>query len=195
MQRLEFIEDSHTYLLAGRRVPSVTEVLSLVESYANVPQDVLEAAARFGRHVHQACDMYDRGELDMTMLDPALAPCVKAYADFLRSSGAVVIASEQPVVHEELGYAGTPDKVVVMNGRVSVPDIKCTAVVPYTVGAQTAAYAKAYKQMHGGAEPSRFCLHLRHDGTWRLIQRKDMGDWSDFVSCLNVYKLREKCRG
>jgi hypothetical protein len=192
---LEYIAESHTYLLAGKRMPSVTEVLSIVEAYANVPAHIMEAAADFGRNVHLACDLYDRDELDMTTLDVELKAHVAAYADFLKSSGAIVIASELRVYHAELGYAGTPDKVMVLNGRVALPDIKCTAVVPHTVGAQTAAYAKAYRQMHGGPDPARFCLHLRNDGTWRLHHRKDLGDWSDFVSCLNVYKLRERCRG
>lgn len=186
---LTFEADSHTYRVGGTRLPSVTEILAPIVDYSMVPPDVLAAAAEFGRNVHLATHLYDLGELDFEQLDPALDPYVRAWARFMEESGAVVIASEQPVVHAKLGYAGTPDRVLAWRDRLVVPDLKSTSVVPRSVGPQTVAYARAYQAMRGGRVPARYCIHLRADGTYRAHARRDPADWSMFLSCLNVYRF------
>lgn len=191
MMKLEFDAASHTYHVNGRRVPSVTEVLSPLEDFSRVPRDVLEAAREFGSHVHEACDLYNRGELDWLSLDPSLAPYVEGWRQFLEETGAVVIASEFRVAHDQLGYAGSPDVLVQMHDKLWIPDIKSTAIVPSTVGYQTAAYAKAYHRMTG-QEPKRCCVLLTGDGRYKLHTRKEPSDWEMFVSALNVYKHKAK---
>lgn len=184
------------YTLNGRRVPSVTQVLAPMNDYSMVPPDILEAARIFGQHVHEAVDLFNRDELDISSLDLPLVPFVSAWSKFLDESGAVVIASEQAVAHEQLGYAGTPDLVLVWGTRrrLVVPDIKATAVIPPTVGLQTSAYAKAYAAMHGALEPERYCIQLREDGSYRADKRTDPSDWSYFVSALNCHLWKEKHR-
>lgn len=189
---LTFDAPTHTYTLNGRRLPSVTQVLQLVVDYSRVPADVLEAARVFGSHVHEACDLFDRGQLDWMSLDPALVPYVEAWRQFCLDSGAIVIASEIRLFHEKLRYAGTADVVLAWNGKIVIPDRKSTAVVPPSVGAQTAAYAKAYQAMHGGREPERRCIQLNPDATYRVHAKRDAADWSLFLSCLNVHNFREK---
>lgn len=189
---LHFDAETHTYTLDGRRLPSVTEVLAPLIDYSRVPQDVLEAARVFGSHVHKACDLFNRDELDFDSLDPALVPYVSAWKQFLEDTGAVVIASETPVFHDQLGYAGTPDVVLAWGNRIVIPDLKSTAVVPPTVGPQTAAYAKAYQRMHGGREPERRCIQLNADGTYRVHAKREASDWSYFLSALNCYRFKEK---
>lgn len=192
--RLAFDAETHTYTLDGQRLPSVTQVLAPLNDYSMVPPDVLEAAREFGRHVHEACDLHDRDELEWSSLDPALVPYVEGWRRFLAESGAIVVASEQPIYHAKLGYAGTPDRVLAWRKGFAIPDIKSTSVVVPTVGPQTAAYAKAYQAMHGGREPARYCIQLRPDGTYKSFVRNDPADWSVFLSALNVYKWKEKHR-
>lgn len=191
--RLDFDQPSHTYRLNGAVVPSVTQVLAPLNDYSMVPPDILEAARIFGTHVHEACDLYNRDELDWSSLDPSLVPYVEAWKQFLDDSGAVVIASECRVFHDLLGYAGSPDVVLAWGSRVVIPDIKATAVVPATVGPQTSAYAKAYQRMHGGREPARYCIHLQA-GQYRSHVRNDPADWPTFVTALNWKKIKEKYR-
>lgn len=185
---LQFEASTHTYTLAGRRLPSVSEIIRPLQDFSNVPADVLAAACEFGTNVHAACDLYNRDQLDWSSLDAPLVPYVKAWAQFLEDSGAVVIASECRVYHDQLGYAGTADVVLAWGKRTAVPDLKATAVVPRTVGVQTAAYAKAYARKHGVAEPERYCIHLM-DGRYSSHKRTDPSDWSMFLSCLNVWKF------
>lgn len=184
---LHFDATTHTYTLGGRKLPSVTEIISPLQDFSMVPAAVLAAACEFGKHVHIACDLYNRDMLDWSSLDPPLTPYVTAWARFLEESGAVVIASECRVYHEQLGYAGSPDVVLAWGKRLVLPDLKATAIVPRSVGIQTAAYAKAYQRSHGGREPERYCIHLQ-DGKYRSHKRTDPADWSMFLSCLNVWK-------
>jgi hypothetical protein len=190
---LEFEQEGHVYRLDGKPVPSVTQILAPLEDFSMVPRDVLEAARIFGQHVHEACDLFNRGELDWDSLDPSLVPYVCAWKQFIDDSGAIVVASELRVAHKKLGYAGSPDCVLAWRSRVVVPDIKATAVVPRTVGAQTSAYAEAYHSMHGGKKPERYCIHLMPN-SYKTHPRKDPADWSLFLSCLNIYKFKEKNR-
>jgi len=188
--QLDFDSQAHVYRLDGRVVPSVTQLLEPLVDFSMVNDKVLEAARVFGTHVHQACHLDDLGELDWATLDPALVPYVEAWRRFLNESGAVVIASEKPVYHAALNYAGTPDRVLSWGKqRLVVPDIKATSVVPRIVGPQTAGYAKAYQSMHGGREPERYCIHLRANGTYSAHPRRESTDWGVFLSCLNIWRF------
>lgn len=189
--KLEFDVAAHRYRLNGRIVPSVTQVLARYEDWSMVPPAVLEAARIFGQQVHEACDLFDRDGLEWSSLDPEVVPYVEAWKKFLHESGAIVIASEQPLAHEQLGYAGTPDKVLSWDRSIVIPDLKATAVVPRTVGVQTAGYAKAYQSMHGGREPARRCIHLQ-SGQYRVHARKSPADWTLFLSALNWHKFLEQ---
>lgn len=190
---LKFDPVEHTYEVCGKRLPSVTQVLGILNDFDRVPPAVLEAAREFGANLHATINLYNRDELDESSVDPALLPYFNGWKAFLAESGAVVVASEQPVFHGTLGYAGTPDVILQWRGKYVVPDIKSTHVVPRTVGAQTAAYAEAYYVMHGSRyrRPERYCIHLK-DGRYSAVKRDDPADWSVFVSCLNVFKFLEK---
>lgn len=188
--QLDFEKASHVYRLDGRAVPSVTEILRPLEDFSMVNPAVLEAARVFGHNVHLACHLDDQDALEWESLDPALVPYVTAWRAFLKDSGAVVIASEQPIAHATLGYAGTPDRILAWGKRLVLPDIKSTAVVPLTVGPQTAGYAKAYQSTHGGREPERYCVQLKANGTYSTHPRRASTDWSVFLSCLNVWRFR-----
>lgn len=186
---LHLDQATHTYTSGGKTLPSVTQVIDILNDWSMVPPDVLEAARLFGEHVHQAIHLFNRGELDDDALDLNLVPYLNAWQSFLNESGAIVIASEKPVMHTKLGYAGTPDVVLAWGNRTVIPDIKATAIVPRSVGPQTAAYAEAYQSMHGGRKPERYCIHLSPN-KFRTHPRRESADWSMFLSCLNVWRYR-----
>ncbi len=181
----------HVYRLDGRVVPGVTQVLNLVSELDGIPRAVLAAAAEFGQHVHQATDLFDRGTLDIETLDPKLAPYLAAWQKFLADSRVVIVSSESFVHHPALGYAGQRDRRVLFP-ESKLPhtlDIKTSALMPRTVGPQTAAYREC--DLHRGLEssPVRYCVHLKADATYRLHRLTDRADFSIFVSCLNIWRF------
>ena len=182
MAELVFNADMHTYTLGGRVLPSVTQVLSVLDQYEGVPPSVLEAAREFGQHVHAACDLDNRGVLDEDALDPALAPYLAGWRKYRADSGLVIVESELRLHDARLGYAGTCDVLGELRGQQVVIDIK-SGLVPKTVGAQCAAYAHALKVRR------RYCVQLLPND-YRVHALTDASDFSLFISCLNITNWR-----
>lgn len=190
--RLDFDQATHTYRIDGQLVPSVTEVLGDLNDFARIQPEVLAAAAAFGNHVHEACNLFDRGELDEARLDPLLLPYVNSWAGFLELAGATVISSECRVGHQTYGYAGTFDRLLDWKGPALV-DLKSSVGVPRTVGPQTAAYGEALMSGRSGRKPRRYCVHLQPDGRpGKAIPLLDTSDFSIFISALNLYNWRRQ---
>lgn len=192
---LQFDEPTHTYTRAGRVLPSVTTVLEdQLRELEGVPERYYKAAGEFGHHVHQACNLHNRGLLDWSSLDPKLEPYLHAFENFRLASGVQILASEQRVHHPTLGYAGTLDILGLLPGRSrpSIFDIKSPEILPRSVGAQTAAYREAKVASGQPCDPTRFAIHLKSDGTYELKKLASPADWNLFLSCLNVYKFRRK---
>lgn len=188
---IEFDKASHTYRVNGKAVPSVTQVLDPLLELDGVPRAVLEAARVFGTHVHEACHLLVRDELDWARLDPGLVPYVNGARRFLKESRVVVIASELRVASATVGCAGTLDLVAVLKRSESIFDWKSTATLPRTIGPQTAGYENFYREERGGPRRKRFGVQLLPDD-YRLYPLTDPADWSVFLSALNLHHWRHK---
>lgn len=188
MAELAYDEARHEYRVGGRIVPSVTQVLGILNDFRGVPTEVLERSAEFGRHVHLAVDLMLRGVLDWDSLDAALLPYVNGARRFVEESGLAVIASEMRVYHKALRFAGTLDLLAEWKGLRSVFDFK-TGQIPRTVGPQTSAYALAHDHMESLPVKRRYCVQLLpHD--YRVHPLTDPADRSIFQSCLNIWRFR-----
>lgn len=183
---LQFDAATHTYRVAGERWPSVTQVLDQLDVLARIPQHLLDAAAAFGTAVHDACHLDDLGILNWELLDPHLKPYVQGWRKFQLDTGAKIVAAEQMVVHRRLRYCGKLDRRCRISGVDELVEIKSTAVMPETVGAQTAAYVEAL----GMPKLRRRAVQLLPDGTYRSQVLKSPADWNLFLSCLNVHQWR-----
>lgn len=191
-----FNAERHEYKVGGHIVPSVTQILGILQDFGGVSADVLERAADFGRNAHEAVDLANKGVLDEESLDPALVPYLAAWRRFLEDAGATVLASEVRVYHPGQHYAGTLDALVSIRNKVAVVDVK-TGAVPRTVGPQLAAYAEAYSANEDNphAIRRRLCVQLVGDEAlaargYRVHECKDHADWSIFQSCLNIWRFR-----
>lgn len=181
----------HVYRLYGAVVPGVTQVIDLISELEGIPRAVLEAAAEFGQHVHLAADMRDRQVLDRAALDPKLEPYLAGWDLFLRESQCVVLSSETLVYHPALRYAGQLDRRVIFPKSLMphILDIKTSAEVPRSVGPQTAAYRECDVAHNRASSIVRYCVHLKADGTYRLIKLDNRADFPVFVSCLNIWRF------
>jgi hypothetical protein len=188
---LRFDAEQHRYFLKDVEIPSVTTVLAPLNDFSRVPPDVLERAATFGSHVHQAVDFMLRGVLDWDALDVALVPYVIGARRFIDESGLVVIASEMRVYHKTLRFAGTLDLLAEWKGQRSLIDFKTGSQVPRTVGPQTAAYALAHDTRESLPVKRRYCVQLMPND-YRVTPLTDPADRSIFQSALNLYHWREK---
>ena len=188
---VEFREDNHTYHVMGVEVPSVTRILKSITNFGGIPGHILEKARIRGQNVHAAVDLYDSGQLNEETLHPEIAAYLKGYKKFLHESAAVVIASELIVHSPTYKFAGRVDKVFLLRDKYTIVDVKATAALPKTAGAQTAAYRQAYEESSGIRVPNRHVVQLRPNG-YTLYPMKDAADWSLFQSCLNVWHFNSK---
>ena len=179
----------HEYRIDGRLVPSVTQVLEPLNDFGAVPAEVLDRAAEFGTHVHQAIALMLRNDLDWSSLDGDLEPYVRQAEKFIVESRLQVLAAERVVANARLGYAGTLDLLAYWKRNHCVIDWK-TGALPRTVGPQTAAYQAAVGKLDPNPR-KRYCVQLTRE-RYVVHALDDPADLSVFTSALNLYHWRRK---
>ena len=187
---LVFEPGEHVYHYRGVKTPGVTTVLQPWNGLEHVNPEILAAAAQFGTHVHDACDLFNRGELDAEDLrerSPMVWEHVQGWKRFLDESGAVVIESELRVVSPKHGYAGTLDSICALKKTNRIYDIKTGAAVPKTVGPQIAAYNQAYREMTGSRLMKRYCVHLKSNA-YTVHPLTNPSDWDIFAAALTLHR-------
>lgn len=187
MTELAFDESSHTYSIGGSMLPSVTQILQQLTDFSRVPPDVLAAKAALGTRVHAACEYDDEGDLDESSVDADVEPYLQGYRRFLADTRARVVCNEQRVWHATYRYAGTLDRVMIIDGERWLIDIKTSIATPATAGPQTAAYLAA---LGDRSVTRRGALRLRPDATYRLDALTGADDWSVFLACLTIHNWR-----
>ena len=197
--RIEFDEQKHLYTVDGVKMPSVTEILSPLTArhYGEISKETLRLAADRGTAVHEACECLDYG-LDIDEDFPAeWLGYVRAYAEFLNDYRPKWEGIEEMVYHELQGYCGRVDRYGLIDGKMSVLDIKTTATptkANYMAGAcQTVAYGNALQSVKKG-----FLLYLKKDGGYRLVDTDEWAKKHDFDAytvwqlCLDLYNYTER---
>lgn len=192
---LIYDDDSHTYTLDGRVVPSVTQIIAPLYDFSRVDPQVLAAKAMLGKAVHRATELHDAGALDDGSVHPLVRPYLDAWLKFRLDTGFVPVEIEQRVHHPVMGYAGTLDRVGDMDsGERSLLDIKIVRALSPAVGVQLAAYEHAYA-LRFAVKPvlRRRAVQLRDDGSYRLTAHyTDPADLTCFLSLLNIHHWKEK---
>ena len=187
MPKLTFNPESHIYLLNGKAVPSVTQIIKPLYNYDAVPLALLQRKGEFGTAVHKAVELHLYGSLDEESLTPELQGCVDAFkgwcADYSKEFDIDSALIERKLLHEKLLYAGTAD--LVFDGQ-SVIDIKTRDYYPAVDPLQLVAYEKAHIA-DGGSKGNydNYVLSLYPDGTYKFIKAMDRQDWSVFRKLLD----------
>lgn len=184
--------DPHGYEIDGAPVPSVTEILEDLglSDYSFVPEDDLDWAKDRGSAVHTATHFYDDGDLNDDDLDDRVRPHVEAYKNFREDTGFEPTHIEIPVWHPVNRYAGTLDRIGVLNGVSVLVDLK-SGQPPPTVGLQTAAYQLAAKCTYDLTPVKRFSLWLKDDGRYKLDPLDNWHDFDDFLSLVNTWYIKK----
>lgn len=186
---LAFDPIAHVYRDAIGVVPGVTQILRPLVNFAGIPPDVLAAKAALGTKVHLACQLNDENDLDEASVQEDVAPYLAGYRRFLVETGARVVHNEARVFSAIYRFAGTLDRVLLLDGEHWLVDLKTAISTPMTTGPQTAAYLRA---LDNQAVTRRAALRLRPDATYRLDALTDPDDWSVFLGCLAIHRYLEK---
>jgi len=203
MKGLTFDAKTHTYTLKGLPIPSVTQVIAGTQDFLGVSEEVLEAARERGHRVHALTAMYDRGEVTLRVsasrtrkeeVAPEIQAYLSAWIQFRKDADLEPLVIEELLYSPRYRFAGTVDRVGLLQGSPVILDIK-TAASPGrlhpAVGLQLAAYQQAYNEGHPPRKvASRLAVQLRPDGKYTLTQYVDKADFSVFLACLTLHNWR-----
>ncbi len=194
-EQFRFVPETHEYFLGDRRLISVTQSMDAVglTDFSRVPPDVLEHARQRGTAVHQATHFLDEGDLDWATVSPEIEPYVRAWELFKADTGVTLLEIERPRYHATLGFAGTPDRVVVLGGKRGIIDLKTYAPDENT-GVQLSGYSfLEFGPQPAYDEPKRWGLWLKDDGKYSLSKPyENRGDEAVFLGALTVAKFKEE---
>lgn len=204
---------------SGGWVPSVTTILEAypkpyallqwLKEKGSAADEIRDMAGRRGSNVHELTEKYDNGH-ECHLLDEIGRPAYsldewsmfERYVEFATRYKPENLLIEQNIVNESLGYAGTIDRVIELNGKRLILDIKTSNMVANSYWLQLAAYRellaanKLFTQTDGVA-----ILWLnaktRTDGKgdaiqgkgWQLITKNNIEVFEDFELFLAVHKL------
>lgn len=132
---VEYIEESHTYLVDGIIVPSVTQVLQFKfpDKYKGVPESVLNNKAEYGTKVHKLIEILNNADNFRPVIeainefDYIIANSLEQYAKIFSNNKIVPISQENIVYNDRV--AGRYDLLAEVNGELSLCDIKTTATL------------------------------------------------------------------
>jgi len=166
LANLVFYDKSHTYVLDGEELPSVSEIIRFIsrEVYGTVGQYTLDNAADRGSRVHKLCEALDKyGSCEVP---EDLQGYIAAYVKFRKEHEVEWSRIEYASQHPNRKYAGTIDRMGTVDGRNSILDIKSSCAVQkplYT------AQLNLYRMMYQQGMDALYILHLHKDGTYKLI--------------------------
>lgn len=123
-----FDPDTHTYTVNGKPVQSVTEVVSIATAgkYEALNTGLMRAAQQRGTDIHELCALYDLDALP-DEIAPEYAPYIKAWSRFCRDYRPQWIHIEKQLYAPD--YAGTVDRIGIIDGVPIVVDIKSTSAM------------------------------------------------------------------
>ena len=133
----------------GKNIPSVTELLSFIDSAGLINwanrigrqgidnQQILRTAAKFGTNTHSAIEKYLKGE--EPFVDNSAFKAFQQWWEGLTSANKVeILGQEEPLVSDY--FAGTYDLLVSINDKPYLVDFKTSNSVGYKYFMQIAAY-------------------------------------------------------
>ncbi len=175
--------DADTYTIAGKTYARVTAVLKargLINFY-----DIPEADRQFymdrGTANHKLWQDIEEGVDGGFDYDKRVEAYRSAHAKFLRETGFKALPGgiEMRVKSDELGVAGTLDRIGTIQNRVVLIDYKTSAVHPATA-LQTALYLLCLPGYRFG-EIERYGVAFKADGTYSMSLKYPFSDKAEAI--------------
>lgn len=194
-KQLDFEESTHTYRVDGRRVRSVSQILEAAGlTGSKIQLESNRYALNRGTQVHLATQLYEERVLDFETLDPVIIPYLEAWKKFLADSGFQSIHVESRKYHSRYRYAGTIDRIGLLDEKPTIIDIKTGAGLSKWVPLQLAGYAglACDSSLAPCDEIQRYACLLTKDGDYKLTRFSNTRDWAVFCAALTLANWKEE---
>lgn len=200
LQGVTYDEPTRQHSIDGQRAPSVTQILKaagLSGQFDHVKPDVLARKASIGNATHIATHYSDEGDLDASTVAPEAASRLKAWQWFRECRRCLVILLETVVCSREYGYVGRLDRLLLVEGRLVLLDLKTGKPSAARADLQLAAYLIALLEQFPelrGQLIERWAIELRDTGKYCLhtyptpgrTGRQDKADFLDAVAAVHA---------
>lgn len=173
-----FHQERHEYSIVstGEVVPHITGMLER----AGLVDDTwyTEDSRIRGSAVHELTAAYDLDALDLATCDSPYKAYVCAYAEAMKILQAEILAIEQAFLHAIYRYGGRPDRLVIIQGRKGVLEIKTGAPEKKVHPIQTALQAiLVEEELQLPADMiERLCLYVKPNGRYSLEEHASKRD-------------------
>ncbi len=155
--RISFLDSRFYRTTSGAFVPSVTTILEAypkgaqfyewLKKHGEDSDEIRDEAGRRGSIVHEATEVLDLGG-ELQLMDADGSPqyklrewsMIERYVDFRTRFEADIHAVETKLAVDDLGYAGTLDRVMTIGGVTYLVDIKTSGSIWPSYWLQQAAY-------------------------------------------------------
>lgn len=126
IDRLSFTEDGHSYSLDGEPIWSITTILNALDP---IPEAIrcsekFILACEFGTEVHEHTEADDLGKPREPERMGGAYECADKWRQWVSDNDVEILEVELPVFSEKYWYSGRIDRLVKLNGKVYVIDIK-----------------------------------------------------------------------
>lgn len=185
--KCEYIDSTHTYLLDGKPLPSVTTILQAAGLYDS--KYFTEEARNRGKFIHKAILYLLQDDLSDNGIPDEYRGYIDAFRRFMAEADCepYLEMCEVPLFSETLRYGGTPDIICLLNGKETILDVKTGSETPVT-GVQLSGYTLICP-----IPISQRCgLYLKPTGKYKLVQYSDRNDFNIFNAALSLYHWRQK---
>ena len=201
-KQLTFLDARFYQTQDGNYVPSVTHILDCypkgaayfnwLKENGKDADEIRDEAGRRGSVVHKLTEMYDAGEevnlvnqygsIDYKINEWAM---FERYVEFRKRFSFTTDCIELNIISKELGYSGTLDRVITIDGKKILLDIKTSNAIYPSYWLQLAAYRSLLLNSLGQQVDSVAILWLnaktRTEGKkgdiqgigWQLITKED----------------------
>ena len=148
-----------------------------------------EEAADIGSIAHAWVEQLLRGGVAASPIEPRAKSCCDAAVAWLSKYLPHGLAFERKIYSRRYGFAGTLDKIAVIDGQLCLIDWKTGNAVYPEHRLQTAAYAAAYTEETGQEIKKRWIVRLgKTDGKFEAHEITD-GLRSDFATFLAAKEI------
>lgn len=172
---LEFIEESHTYILNGEIIPSVTQILQdlFPLKYDGVPQEILDNKAEYGTQLHKFIEIIEKKKpkKPLAYIKRYYKPNIyqeESLKDYLKIKEKynIEITNSEKRIHYKNKYAGTLDLKGYVNGKSAIIDIKTT----YDLDELYVSWQNSMYELADGKVDELYCLWLPKGRLGKLIK-------------------------
>jgi hypothetical protein len=190
---LAYNAEKHEYSIDGKRIPGYSEVAKAmgITNYSGIPDYIMESARNFGTAGHYATRLWDEGRLDVNSLSLPLIPCLEAYKQMLLAYNVVIIKEyiENPICSFRYRFGTTPDRICLIEGEMSILELKFVSSLQPGIALQTAAQKLAAEEYYRIKIKNRYALQIAMDGKLRPLKpykdKSDEGVWLNYLSAFN----------